>query len=252
MWEASRVESPTLKEPRYLRIARALAADIAAGGWPLGERIPPEPELAARFEVSRETLRNALREVESWGLVSRRKGDGTRVERFTPVERFDTSLGSLEELTQYGRDAVREVFATTEVTVDAALAEVTGFEAGSVRTGLTTVRRAADGTVVSWSRVYLAPEDAAAIVDDLGRSARLISDLLAERTGRATHRVVQQVRAIPLPAEPAAALGLEQGSPALEFVRRYFDGAGELFEATVGVHPGESFSYRTTLVRSGQ
>lgn len=243
---------PLMKEPRYLQIARALAGDIAARAWPLGERIPPEPELASRFQVSRETLRNALREVEYWGLVSRRKGDGTRVERFEPVDRFDTSLSSLEELTQYGRDAVREVSAWDEVTVDAALAETTGYAAGLVRTRLTTLRRAADGTVVSWSQVYLAPEEAAAIADDLGRSTRLISELLAERTGRSTYRVVQQVRAVPLSTEPAMALGLDPGTPALEFVRHYFDTAAHLFEVVVGMHPGGSFSYRTTLTRSEQ
>lgn len=246
------VETSSMKEPRYLRIARELAADIGARSWPLGERMPPEPELAARFGVSRETLRNALREVESWGLVSRRKGDGTRVRRLAPVERFDTSLNSLEELTQYGRDAVREVAEVAEVAVDAELAAVTGFPVGAARARLTTLRRAEEGSVVSWSQVYLAPEDAAVVSGELGRSTRLISDLLAERTGRTTHRVDQQVRAVPMPAEPAAALGLETGCPALEFVRRYFDAAGELFEVTVGVHPGGSFSYRTTLVRSGQ
>ncbi len=234
-----------------MRIARALAADIAAQVWRVGERMPPEPALASRFNVSRETLRNALREVESWGLVSRRKGDGTRVERLTPVQRFDTSLGSLEELTQYGRDALREVLDVEQVTITPELTGTTGLTAGEVRARLTTVRRAAGGLAVSWSQVYLAPDDADAIAGDLDNSTRLISELLEERTGRTTHRVVQQVRAIPMPAEAAATLGLDSASPALEFVRRYYDLEGELFETTVGVHPGVSFSYRTTLVRSG-
>ena len=239
------------KEPRYLQIARGLAGEIAHQRWAVGERMPPEPELASSYQVSRETLRNALRELESRGLVSRRKGDGTRVERSAPAQRFDTSLGSLEELTQYGRDAVREITATQRITVDAELAAVTGLAAGAVRTRLTTLRRAPDGSAVSWSQVYLSPDDAAAIADDLGSSTLLISDLVQERTGRSTHRVVQQVRAVALPHEPADALDLEPGSPGLEFVRCYYDPDGELFEATVGVHPAETFSYRTTLVRSG-
>ncbi|MDA3629883.1 GntR family transcriptional regulator [Saccharopolyspora sp. WRP15-2] len=239
------------KEPRYLQIARDLAEEIAAQRWAVGERMPPEPELASSFEVSRETLRNALRELEARGLVSRRKGDGTRVERLTPVQRFDTSLGSLEELVQYGRDAVREVTASEEVTVGSELAATADLPPGAVLARLTTVRRAPDGSAVSWSQVYLSPDDAAAVADDLDKSTRLISDLLRERTGRSTHRVVQRVRAIALPTEPAEALGLPPGSPALEFVRHYYDATGDLFETTVGVHPGDTFSYRTTLVRSG-
>ncbi|MDI2028200.1 GntR family transcriptional regulator [Saccharopolyspora sp. TS4A08] len=238
------------REPRYLQIAHDLAAEIAAQRWDVGQRMPPEPELAATFRVSRETLRNALRELETQGLVSRRKGDGTRVERLTPVSRFDTSLGSIDELVQYGRDAVREVTASEDITIGAELAKVTGLPSDVVRTRLTTIRRAPDGSTVSWSQVYLLREDAAAIADDLGKSTRLISVLLRERTGRTTHRVVQWVRAVALAAEPAEALGLPPGSPALEFVRHYYDEAGDLFETTVGVHPGETFSYRTTLVRS--
>lgn len=253
LWEAAEVDAQrevTANEPRYLRIARKLAAEIADRMWPVGQRMPPEPELAARFGVSRETLRNALRELESWGLITRRKGDGTRVERLTPSTRFETSLDSLDELTQYGREVVREVLRVDEVEVDPALAGTTGLPVGSVRSRLTTLRRAEGGSPMSWSQVYLAPADAAAIEGDLGRSTRLISDLLNERTGRVTQRVTQQVRAIPAPEEAAAALGLEPAAPALEFVRRYYDPAGELFEATVGVHPGGSFSYLTTLVRT--
>lgn len=249
--EARAVHGVWSKEPRYRQIACDLATEIAAQRWAVGQRMPPEPELASLFQVSRETLRNALRELEFRGLVSRRKGDGTRVERLTPTQRFDASLGSLEELVQYGRDAVREVTATEQVTVDPALAAATGLQAGVERTRLTTIRQAPDESTVSWSQIYLSPDDAAAIADDLEKSTRLISELLFERTGRSTHRVVQQVRAIALPDEPADALGLQPGSPALEFVRHYYDPAGDLFETTVGVHPGDTFSYRTTLVRSG-
>jgi DNA-binding GntR family transcriptional regulator len=246
----SRSEPPTIREPRYAQIARDLAADIAAQRWAVGERMPAEPALATSFQVSRETLRNALRQTEAWGLVTRRKGDGTRVVRRTPTTRFDTSLGTLEELVQFGRDAVREVCGTDQIEVDCELARLTGLPAGASLTRLTTIRRTTDGAAVAWTQIYLDPGDAAAVADDLGRSSRLVSDLITERTGRSTHRVMQTVRAIPLPTDAAAALGLETGSPALEFVRRYFDEHERLFETAVGVHPGDSFSYSTTLVRS--
>lgn len=238
------------KEPRYLQIAHQLATDIAAQRWALGQRMPPEPELAAAFHVSRETLRNALRRVESWGLISRRKGDGTRVERLTPKERFDTSLSNLNELVQYGRDAVREICATDDITAEPELAAAIGLPPGTPLCRLTTIRRSADGSPVAWTRIYLHPDDAATIAVDLAHGTRLISDLISERAGRTTHRVVQRVRAIALPPEAAAALGLEAGGPALEFVRRYYDAADQLLEVTIGVHPGETFSYTTTLMRS--
>lgn len=65
----------------------------------------------------------------------------------------DASLGSLEELVQFGRDAVREVTATEQVIVDPALAAATGLEAGAMWVRLTTIRRAPEGSTVAWSQV---------------------------------------------------------------------------------------------------
>ena len=178
----SRSEPPTIREPRYAQIARDLAADIAAQRWAVAT-MPAEPALATSFQVSRETLRNALRQTEAWGLVTRRKGDGTRVVRRTPTTRFDTSLGTLERLVQFGRDAVREVCGTDQIEVDCELARLTGLPAGASLTRLTTIRRTTDGAAVAWTQIYLDPGDAAAVADDLsGRSSRLVSDLADHRT----------------------------------------------------------------------
>ncbi|MDW6063600.1 GntR family transcriptional regulator [Streptomyces sp. FXJ1.4098] len=61
-------------EPRYVVIAGDLMKKIAAGKWPVGELLPTEPELAAEYRVSRETLRRALKRLELGGLISRHPG----------------------------------------------------------------------------------------------------------------------------------------------------------------------------------
>lgn len=52
---------------------------IATGGWPVGTRIPPEPELVAALGVGRNTVREAVRALEHAGLLEPRRGDGTYV-----------------------------------------------------------------------------------------------------------------------------------------------------------------------------
>src|ERR1700754_2247420 len=52
---------------------------IAAGEWPVGTKIPPEPELVAAFGVGRNTVREAVRALEHAGLLEPRRGDGTYV-----------------------------------------------------------------------------------------------------------------------------------------------------------------------------
>lgn len=57
--------------PHYARIRDQLAADIACGRFLAGEKLPPERDLAARFGCTRVTLRQALQQLETEGLIYR-------------------------------------------------------------------------------------------------------------------------------------------------------------------------------------
>lgn len=52
---------------------------IADGEWPVGERIPPEPELVASLGVGRNTVREAVGALAHSGVFEVRQGDGTYV-----------------------------------------------------------------------------------------------------------------------------------------------------------------------------
>lgn len=52
---------------------------IERGHWSIGERIPPEMELMDRFDVSRNTLREAIRALVHAGLLETKQGSGTIV-----------------------------------------------------------------------------------------------------------------------------------------------------------------------------
>ena len=61
-------------EPAYRKVAAAIGARILSRALREGERLPAETELARQFGVNRSTVREALRELESRGLVQRRAG----------------------------------------------------------------------------------------------------------------------------------------------------------------------------------
>ncbi|MFV3306660.1 FadR/GntR family transcriptional regulator [Pseudomonas sp. NY15181] len=52
---------------------------IDDGTWPLGQRLPPEPELAESLGISRNTVREAVRVLTFSGVLEVRQGDGTYV-----------------------------------------------------------------------------------------------------------------------------------------------------------------------------
>jgi GntR family transcriptional regulator, transcriptional repressor for pyruvate dehydrogenase complex len=66
--------APLAFEPNYRRVASAIEARILDRTLRNGDALPPELELAAQFDVTRSTVREALRELESLGLVERRRG----------------------------------------------------------------------------------------------------------------------------------------------------------------------------------
>lgn len=68
----------------YEEVARQIQRLIADGKLQPGDRLPPERELAETFQVSRSSLRDAIRTLELMGMVEARQGEGTVVRDLTP------------------------------------------------------------------------------------------------------------------------------------------------------------------------
>src|SRR3546814_1082174 len=64
----------------WRQIGELLADEIRNKLYAPGERLPPEPELAAKFSVNRHTIRRAMGELEQSGLVRIEQGRGTFVQ----------------------------------------------------------------------------------------------------------------------------------------------------------------------------
>ena len=66
--------APIRVEPAYRKVAAALLGRITDRTISAGERLPPEMELARQFGVHRGTVREALRELETNGMLKRERG----------------------------------------------------------------------------------------------------------------------------------------------------------------------------------
>jgi DNA-binding FadR family transcriptional regulator len=66
--------APVEFEPAYRKVAAALLERISDRTLNAGDRLPPELELARQFGVNRSTVREALRELESTGILRRHRG----------------------------------------------------------------------------------------------------------------------------------------------------------------------------------
>jgi GntR family transcriptional regulator len=76
---ATSVLDPRHPTPLWAQLAAALRDRLSAGAY--GERFPTESELASEFDVSRATVREAVRRLRAEGLLDARRGSGTFVVR---------------------------------------------------------------------------------------------------------------------------------------------------------------------------
>ena len=75
-FEIHEAQSP---QPKYERLEGFLLAELTAGRLGPGDALPPESNLAGRFQIARHTVRKALSGLEQRGLIRRQQGKGTFV-----------------------------------------------------------------------------------------------------------------------------------------------------------------------------
>lgn len=91
---------------RSVSVQDELKQRIDRGELPAGTRLPSEPELAAELQVSRATLREALRAMELEGLLRRRQGSGTFVaEHPRMANSLDVNYGVTDAIRAAGMTA---------------------------------------------------------------------------------------------------------------------------------------------------
>jgi GntR family phosphonate transport system transcriptional regulator len=107
----------------WRQIAQQIEQAIASGRHAPGARLPTEAELSARFAVNRHTVRRAMEELESRGLVRVEQGRGS----FVAEDMLDYPVGPRtrfsENLRAQNREPAGRVLRVEEVPADAVLAE---------------------------------------------------------------------------------------------------------------------------------
>lgn len=78
--------------PLWAQVLEDVRARLAAGEF--GERFPSDVELVDHYQVSRHTVREAVRHLQSEGLLQRRRGKGS----FVTSRQIEQQVGSLYSL----------------------------------------------------------------------------------------------------------------------------------------------------------
>jgi len=235
--------------PLYVQLAQTIGGRITSGAYPVGSLLPTEAELGMSFGVSRYTVRQAIQHLRNQGLVSARKGVGTRVQAKGTEASYTQSMHSLAELLQYATETRLDVIKVEDVSARGALAEALGCRPKKTWVRVAGVRHGSKGERPHcFIEVYL-DEAYRSITDEASSLRTAIWSLIERRFGETIIEVEQEIEATLIDEEMARLLDAAPGAPALKFTRRYYVTGRRLVELSVNVHPADRFSYRMAIRR---
>jgi len=230
--------------PLWYQVSQSLRASILGrrAGAPL--RLPTEEELATHYGVSVLTMRQALKELEDEGLISRHRRRGTFIEptagRGAPVK----LLGSVDAIVAQQSGERTSVFehGTAPLPPEAAehfpgLAEAAYFR---------RLRCDESGAPTNWAENHVRPELAARIdLADLERwpMTKVLRDVLGVRVSRITDTVEARLA----DPETARLLQVPLLSPILHYTGVTYDETGRAVDVVRIHYRGDRFSFSVTV-----
>ncbi|WP_318204348.1 GntR family transcriptional regulator [Streptomyces sp. SCL15-4] len=233
------------KLPLWYQVSQSLRASILGRSPEEPLRLPTEERLAEHYGVSVLTMRQALKELEDEGLISRHRRRGTFIEpgvrRGAPVRLLGSvdaivaqQSGMTTELLEHGRVPVpaalaeyfpdlAEVAAYHRLRSDEKTGEPTNHAVNHIRPDL--AERIDPGDLVRWPMT------------------KVLRDVVKADIGRITD-TVQARLADP---ETARLLDVPLLSPILHYTGVTYDSAGRVLDVAVIHYRGDRFSFTVTL-----
>ena len=234
---------------RYLQVARTLRKEIVDGVYPVGSQLPTEHELCERFAVSRYTVREALRRLRDDNLVSSRPRTGTLVVPRPSSDSYVQHVMSINDLLDFASGTRFAIESVAMVSIDDDLSARTGLQAGEQWLSVRGARQAVESAAALCRTEYYINREFAAVGRLLQRHEGPIFPLIEDLFGLNIVEVQQEITAVLLADELAAALGAEPGTPALHVRRTYRASDDRVAQVTINTHPASRFRHSMTMRR---
>jgi GntR family transcriptional regulator len=203
--------------PLYHQLKAAILKEIDAGRWRPGDQMPTEDALAARFRVSKITVRQALRDLAQSGLIRREQGRGTFLQA-APLEEGPRELKSFTaEMRSHGMAASSRVLEHAIVPAPPEIAHHLGLEAGAEVFRLHRLRLA-DGRPMGVQTAYV-PSALTPGIEHVDFTDASLYEVLGSRYALYPASARETHQAVAMPEDAAPLLQAPVGAPALRAER---------------------------------
>jgi GntR family transcriptional regulator len=231
----------------YSRVETVLAGEITDRNLKVGDQLPTEDSLITRFGVSRITVRRAIQNLVSRGLVEIRRGKGTFVAAPKITQDLKELSGFVEDMHALGRKPTARVMGKEIVTADATVASQLALTRGERVVRIRRVRLA-DGVPLSFDETYLPLELGKKIItNDL--KIEPIFSLLERKYNVPLIEAEYKLDAVAADGEVAAALKVKQRSPIFRIERTSYSTGSRPVDYERLHYRGDLVRFMTRLVR---
>ena len=229
-----------LPVPLYYQLKCALIEAIESGQFQSGEQLPTESQLAEKFEVSKITVRQALKELADLGYIRREQGRGTFVAK-VKLDQGPRELTSFsEEMRRHQLTAASRVIQRQQTEAADRVAEALRLRPGDPVFMLKRLRLA-DGEPMGIQTAHIPLSLAPGLgAEDLERGS--LYEILRVRYGLEPAGARETYHAVPADPAAAALLGVVSGAPVFAVERVTCLAGGQPFEFVQSVMRGDRYS----------
>lgn len=246
MAKAATISNTPRNLPRYLRLAGELRKAILSDKYAGEIAFPTESALCAEYDVSRFTVREALRRLEAEGLIARKRGSGTIVQPAgARGGALHQPLSNVGELLQYAQGSAVAYDRIGICPLPPGIAEQISADTDGDWIMFKGARRQGFGEKpIAMTDVYFASWLGGAIdALDVNASSQPLFSQIERLAEIRIATVTQDIQAVAATRELAQVLEIKKASPVLCILRCYFDCKGRVFEISVNHHAGDRFAY---------
>ena len=229
--------------PLYHQVYLVLKDSIRSGAYPNGSALPIEPTLCEEFGVSRITVKRAMKELVTDGLVVRQRGRGSFVAESAELPTRNALDDLLQSVQAIGDATDVQHLASGILTPPNDVADKLNLEAGA-QVLLSNQLRLTDGEPLAVIIAYVPEAIAKQLIPDTENLPMLVR---LKTAGVEIARAEQEVTATLAEPGIAAPLGIKIGSPLLKLTRLVFDDTDQPIEWLTSFYRGDRYAMRTSL-----
>jgi GntR family transcriptional regulator len=233
--------------PLYSHVETVLAGEIADGYLKIGDQLPTEDNLIERFEVSRITVRRAIQNLVSRGLVEIRRGKGTFVAPPKIMQELTELSGFVEDMHALGRKPTARVISKEIVTASVGVAEQLALTKGARVVRIRRVRLA-DNVPLSFDETYLPLALGKKIIRNNLKTEPIFS-LLERKYDVPLIEAEYRLESVIADPAVAGALRVNQGSPIFLIERTSYSTGGRPVDYEKLYYRGDLVRFVTRLAR---